>query len=546
MAPCPLPFIPPLLQDLQAVVLAELAFSGALQTANRGFSRLLQHYAPDLLPAQAGAFLIHPSLEELLRLPADPDGEVFSGLLTVGDPYGASRSLQARVWRLHGSLMLRGEYDVADLERLNDAMLELNADYARTQLELAQANLKLKQLNADLERRVSERTLALSEALDKAEAANRAKSSFLANMSHEIRTPLNAITGLAYVLRRGGLSAQQQLQMDKLDLASRHLLGLIETILDLSRIEAGKLELEVHPVDVALLLQHVSALIGDKAQAKGLEIQLDCPLGAWPLRGDVTRLRQALLNYANNAVKFSERGCITLRVRIMEERPADLLLRFEVSDQGPGIALDVLPRLFSSFEQGDNSVTRKHGGSGLGLVITRKLAQLMGGEAGAGSRLGQGSTFWFTARLQKAAAAPEQRVESESPLLDLSPFHLLLVEDEPINQQVTEALLEDMHPRLTLAADGLEALELVQKQHFDLILMDLQMPRMDGLEATRRIRQLAHAAEVPIIAMTANAFAEDRARCLAVGMNDFVAKPVDPDKLLACLEKWLRESRTPA
>ncbi|MCX7150906.1 MAG: CHASE domain-containing protein [Rhodocyclales bacterium] len=417
--------------------------------------------------------------------------------------------------------------------------------------ERRRAEDEIRKLNADLEQRVIARTADLDAANQsltlakfQAEAANVAKSAFLANMSHEIRTPMNGILGMANILRREGVSSQQAQRLDTIDASAHHLLSVINNILDISKIEAGKFTLEEAPVTASSLLKNVVAILSERCKAKGLQLLVKTEPLLPNLTGDPTRLQQALLNYASNAIKFTETGAVTLRIRKQEETAESVVVRFEVSDTGIGIPAETLPRLFSAFEQADNSMTRKYGGTGLGLAITRRLAELMGGDAGAESTPGTGSTFWFTARLKKGA---EVVVEPTTGNVDAETLirqryqgsRILVVDDEPINREIARLQLEAVGLAVDTADDGAEAVTLAQETVYAAIFMDMQMPNVNGLEATREIRELPGYRETPIIAMTANAFAEDKAHCFEAGMNDFLVKPFDPATLFATLLRWL-------
>jgi PAS domain S-box-containing protein len=419
--------------------------------------------------------------------------------------------------------------------------------------ERKKAEAEIRRLNTDLEERVQARTaeletanLSLTEAKTQAEAANIAKSAFLANMSHEIRTPMNGIVGMANILRREGVTPQQSKRLDTIDASAQHLLSVINDVLDISKIEAGKFTLEEAPVVVSSLMANVSSILSERVKAKGIHLLIETEHLPHDLVGDATRLQQALLNYATNAVKFTEKGTVTLRALKQEETADSVKVRFEVEDTGIGISPEAMSRLFSAFEQADNSMNRKYGGTGLGLAITRRLAELMGGEAGADSTPRLGSTFWFTVKLMKSCEAAEAptatAVDAEAEIRQrYAGQRILVVDDEPINREVALIQLDAVGLVADTAEDGAEAVALVQKCSYAAIFMDMQMPKLNGLEATQEIRQLPGYRYTPIIAMTANAFAEDKARCIEAGMNDFLIKPFNPDQLFATLLRSLSQ-----
>ena len=407
------------------------------------------------------------------------------------------------------------------------------------QQKIAAQNAQLAQLSQDLAHRA-----------DAAEAANKAKSSFLAHMSHEIRTPLNGIIGMAHLIRLATLTPQQADWLGKLVISAEHLLDVINAILDLSKIEAGKFTLDEAPLRVASVVANVVAMVENSARQKRLRLLTEVDPIPDGLVGDATRLQQALLNYVNNAVKFTDGGTITIRAKLarLDERGA--LVRLEVSDTGIGIQPEVLSKLFTSFEQGDTSSTRKFSGTGLGLAITRKIAELMGGETGAESQAGAGSTFWITVLLRGAAGAngpspgASARGDSAEALRRAhAGARILLAEDNDINREVAVAILQHVSCVVDVAEDGEQAVSKATSNEYDLVLMDVQMPKMDGLEATRIIRRSLPSGKLPIIAMTANVCSDDKAKCHAAGMDGFIAKPVDPEDLYSLLSTWLERRR---
>lgn len=415
-----------------------------------------------------------------------------------------------------------------------------------------QDELELVQHRHHLQKIVEAQTRELRIAKDAAEAASRAKSVFLANMSHELRTPMNGVMGMIDMARRRMADPTGLAQLGKAKTAATHLLGVLNDILDLSKIEAERMVLEDLPLQLADTIANLADVLNHKATEKGVKLAVDLPadLASAPLKGDPLRLGQILFNLVGNAIKFTEQGVVTLRVRSVGETPEAVQVRFEVSDTGIGIKPETQARLFQPFEQADNSMTRKYGGTGLGLAICKRLVQLMGGEIGAESRVGQGSIFWFIVPLEKreTSAVPpaptftgltaEQRLHAE-----YAGQRILLAEDEPINREIAQMLLEDVGLLVDLAENGQQAVEKARSGHYAVIVMDMQMPVLDGLDATRQIRQLPGHQATPILAMTANAFAENKDQCFAAGMDDFIAKPVTPEVLYEILLKWLEKGR---
>jgi signal transduction histidine kinase/CheY-like chemotaxis protein len=419
----------------------------------------------------------------------------------------------------------------------------------KAQEALLQSKTDLEETNRQLQESITHTQRLASEA----ERANAAKSDFLARMSHEIRTPMNGVIGMTDLLLQTPLSAEQRDYAEVSRSSGESLLRLINEILDLSKIEAGRLELETLDFNLSTLVAEAVQVVRPKAALKGLAILMEiAPDVPQVLRADPGRLRQVLVNLCDNAVKFTSRGSISVTVRLEEQDARGFLLRFEVTDTGAGISQEAVGRLFQPFEQNDSSTTRKYGGSGLGLAISRQLAGLMGGQIGVSSQESRGSTFWFTIRAGKAGSQtlppdPAGKAAAESP--SKASFHVLVVEDNAINQKVARLLLEQLGHRVTVVSSGAEALEYLEKNACDLILMDCEMPELDGYATTRALRAPGSRTlnpHIPVIALTANAMPGEEQKCQAAGMNGFLTKPVKAGQLAAMLERFRAEESGPA
>ena len=470
--------------------------------------------------------------------PFDATGlaEFKPGLLTLGEPIH-SMSLSAAH---HVAQQIAARNDA--VRRHNQVGLALTVFLSLLVLAFGVLAMRQMRLLGIRQRELVDLTGRLREARRQAEAASEAKSVFLANMSHEIRTPFHGLLGMLSLLRETGLNARQADYLRTATESADHLLTILNDILDMSLLESGRLALTEEPVNLRDLLREVEALMRPQAQLKSLALHMDADPGVPELvRADRTRVKQILFNLLNNAVKFSDRGVVVLDLRCVQAVDGSEQLEFVVTDTGIGMDQATLDRLFKRFSQGDESRSRRHGGTGLGLEISRSLAQLMGGDVTAHSVPGEGSSFTFRMplRVVAPAAPPRPIARTAGDGGGLAALRVLVAEDHPVNRQYMAALLEGMGHQTFFAGNGLEALEAIRVQAFDIVLMDLHMPLLDGVGATLAIRALPDgaAATVPIIALTADAFAQTRERCLMAGMNDFLAKPVSPDKLAATLRR---------
>lgn len=450
--------------------------------------------------------------------------------------YAALRECQTREMRRVGNLELKTDAErvpvyeghvirlaAPDMPEAHDLLVLVDTSSER----------ELRELNAHLDERIADRTAQLAR-------ANQAKSEFLAHMSHEMRTPMNAILGLGQLLQQDAMTLEQQDIVGKIVIAGDGLLHIINDILDLSRIEAGQVQIECQCFEIHEVLRHVDAVLRVSASEKGLDFLIDAPGDLpGPLLGDPLRIKQVLINLGGNAVKFTERGRVRIAVACLAQTGEAVRLRFEVRDTGIGISQDILPYLFQPFSQGDASITRRFGGTGLGLSISKRLVDLMGGEIGVCSTPGQGSTFWFELPLERGGVAATPPRTREARPFRLDGLRILAVDDNRINLYLLQKLLQRAGASVILAADGQQAVQTLEASPhaFDVVLMDIQMPVLDGLSATRVIRTDLGLADLPIIAVTAGVLVEEREAAMAAGMNDFVAKPVDLEHLAEAIRR---------
>ena len=439
----------------------------------------------------------------------------------------------------------KGRLEPITYSRSGDEIEHLARCFNHMTEELSSTQAEVRRQSELLEEKIRQRTESLEEAMQRAMAASRTKTEFLANMSHELRTPMSGFLGMIELVLDSPLSEEQREQLETAQRCGLSLLALLNDVLDLSRIESGKMVMERIPFAPASIAEDSLKSVLPKAQQKGIDLRSDLECQPPILRGDPLRFRQILLNLLSNAVKFTERGSVELRLRGSAGEGGRVVLNLEVADTGTGIPPDKLPLIFEKFTQADGSITRRYGGTGLGLAITRRLVELHSGGIHAESELGKGSTFHVTLEYE---AAKEGQIVVPLPALDgnmpvrekaATCVPILVVEDNTVNQKVVAAILRKRGYLVEIASNGQEALDMLARSVYGLVLMDLQMPVMDGLEATQRLRRDPRWRDLPVVAMTAHAMTGDRERCLDAGMNGYISKPVHSAHLLATVEHYV-------
>jgi PAS domain S-box-containing protein len=501
--------------------------------------RILFEQSSDAYFILAGDVVIqcNATAARMLRAPA-PDTLIGLPLFTLAperQPDGKSSAEMAEEARR--ILKAQGLYRRDWIHRRLDGT-EFSVEVTLTPIRIGHRILTLAIWHDLTDRRLFES--ALEKARDEAQAAARLKSEFLATMSHEIRTPMNAVIALTELLLDTPLSSEQKGFVDTIHVAGEALLATINDILDFSRIEAGRLEMENGNLDLQSAADECVRLVSETARQKALPIHVEIdPQIPEKLRGDGRRLKQVLLNLLANAVKFTERGEIRLSVASELRQCETTRLRFVVADTGIGIPPPAQAQIFEPFRQSDASTTRRYGGTGLGLAIAKRLVELMGGEIGVESQPGVGSRFWFTLPFAIAAQAEPVEAKPAAPAFSAHTGRILVAEDNPVNQKVTRALIHKLGYEVDIAPDGLQAVAAVRATSYDAVLMDCNMPGMDGFEATRKIRASESGGPVPIIALTAHALDGDRDKCIAAGMDDYLAKPIRLETLKEKLETWI-------